>query len=82
MLSLNNSSHDKKRNYIKERQENTKKQFVVEREGDDPTIKVGVQKKLADAPPSKQAEYQLLKPVTFTNPQEDDYLSLGVWSLK
>lgn len=82
ILILNNSSHDKKRNYIKEMQENTKKTFVIEKDGDDPTNKVGIQKKPVEVAPSKQVEYPLLKPVTFTNPLEDDYLSLGVWSLK
>lgn len=40
-LILNNSSHDKKRNHIRDVQEQTKKNFIVEREGDDPTVKVG-----------------------------------------
>ena len=35
-----------------------------------------------DVPASQQAAYPLLKPVTFTNTQEDDYLNLGVWNLK
>lgn len=63
-------------------QENTKKAFVSEREGDDPLVKVGLIKSIAEAPPSQQASYPLLKPIQFTNPSEDDYLSLGVWHLK
>ena len=40
VLILNNSSQDKKKQFIKEKQENTKKNFVVEREGDDPNVKI------------------------------------------
>jgi hypothetical protein len=36
ILELNNTSLDKKKVYVKELQENTKKTFVVEREGDQP----------------------------------------------
>jgi len=62
-----------------------KKTFVVEREGEDPRVKAEFGRKIKDAaygPPSKQMLYPLLKPVAFTNAMEDDYLSLGVWSLK
>ena len=65
--------------------ENSRKTFVVEREGDDPKVinefgtKGGQQ---FQAPPSKQMMYPLLKPVAFTNALEDDYLAMGVWSLK
>ena len=31
---------------------------------------------------SAQAEYPLLKPITFTNIVTDDYLDSGVWQLK
>ena len=37
VLKLNTCSHDKKKLKIKEMQENAKKKYVVEREGDDPT---------------------------------------------
>ena len=40
ILLLNTSSQDKKRQYIKDKVENTKKNFVTEREGDDPTVKM------------------------------------------
>lgn len=33
-------------------------------------------------PSSQQAEYPLLKPITFTNVMNDDYLESGVWNLK
>lgn len=40
VLLLNNSSQDKKKQHIKEKVENTKKNFISEREGDDPTVKL------------------------------------------
>lgn len=40
MLILNNSGQDKKRIHIKDVQENTKKNYVAEREGDDPSVKL------------------------------------------
>ena len=83
VLDLNNSSQDKKMNHVREVKENAKKTFVVEREGEDPRAsKTGGAKNLYQPPPSKQMLYPLLKPVAFTNALEDDYLSLGVWSLK
>ena len=33
-------------------------------------------------PSSIQSEYPLLKPVTFTNTMEDDYVESLVWNLK
>ncbi|CDW87985.1 UNKNOWN [Stylonychia lemnae] len=81
VLILNNSSHDKKRIHMKELQEHTKKTFQQEKNGDDPTVKMP-QKKIYDIPATQQAKYPLLKPVTFTNPQEDDYLNSLTWCLK
>jgi len=86
VLALNNSGADKRRGNIVEAKEQSKKTYVVEKEGDDPRIKAefGGNKgnDLIKAPPSKQMQYPLLKPVTFTNVMEDDYLTMGVWSLK
>lgn len=84
VLDLNNSGSDKKLGKAKEKRENAKKTFVVEREGEDPrvTAEYGKKEKNYEAPPSKQMQYPLLKPVAFTNALEDDYLSLAVWSLK
>jgi len=61
--------------------------FVVEKEGDDPRVRAefggsAADKKAIKAPPSRQMQYPLLQPVAFTNVMEDDYLYMGVWSLK
>ena len=86
VLLLNNSSSDKRLTQIRDQKEAAKKSFVVEKEGDDPRVKAeyggGKNNTTIKAPPSRQMAYPLLKPVAFTNVMEDDYLSLGVWSLK
>lgn len=40
VLILNNSGHDKKRVHMKNVQDNTKKKYISEREGDDPSVKL------------------------------------------
>lgn len=87
VLAINNAGTDKRSAHIKDLKEDAKKQFVIEKEGEDPRVKAefgsGSRKEgAAKVAPSKQMQYPLLKPVTFTNVMEDDYLSLGVWSLK
>lgn len=87
VLSLNNTSSDKRMTQIRDQKEAAKKSFVVEKEGDDPRVKAefggsGTDKNAFKAPPSRQMQYPLLQPVAFTNVMEDDYLSMGVWSLK
>ena len=87
VLSINNAGVDKRGANIRDKKEEAKKQFVVEKEGEDPRVKAeygggAARKEAAKVVPSKQMQYPLLKPVTFTNVMEDDYLSLGVWSLK
>lgn len=69
-------------NHVREVKENAKKTFVTEREGEDPRAAKQGKQHLYQQPPSKQMLYPLLKPVAFTNALEDDYLSMGVWSLK
>lgn len=85
VLSINNSGDDRRGALIKDKKEEAKKQYVTEKEGEDPRVKAeygGARKEASKVVPSKQMQYPLLKPVTFTNVMEDDYLSLGVWSLK
>ena len=86
VLSLNNSGADKKLSHIKDLKDNAKKTFVMEKEGEDPRVKAESASKGKAAgyqsSSAKQMQYPLLKPVTFTNMIEDDYLSLGIWSLK
>ncbi len=88
VLSLNNAGSDKKLSHMKDMKENAKKTFVIEKEGEDPRIKAefgggkGTGKTGYKGSQAKQMQYPLLKPVTFTNVVEDDYLSLGIWSLK
>ena len=73
-IKLNNSSHDKKKNYIEDLAAANKKKNVDA--GDQ-----GVEDSKV-VPASIQQTYPLLKPVTFTNIVEDDYLVSGVWNLK
>lgn len=87
VLSLNNSGQDKKISHVKDMKENAKKTFVIEKEGEDPRIKAEFGSKGKGGQGYKgsmvkQMQYPLLKPVTFTNVMEDDYLGLGIWSLK
>ena len=73
-IKLNNSSHDKKKNYIEDLAAQTKKKNVdAGNQGEEDTRIV---------PASIQQTYPLLKPVTFTNIVEDDYLCSGVWNLR
>lgn len=78
VLELNNSGQDKKLQHVKDKKEHAKKAFVMEREGEDPRVKAEFGSKagegMSHAPPSKQMQYPLLKPVSFTNALEDDYL--------
>ena len=87
VLAINNAGADRRGAHIRDLKEDAKKQFVIEKEGEDPRVKAefgsGARKEaLTKVAPSKQMQYPLLKPVTFTNVMEDDYLSLSVWSLK
>lgn len=59
VLSLNNSSSDKRITQIRDQKEAAKKSFVVEKEGDDPRVKAefggsGADKNSIKAPPSRQ----------------------------
>ena len=87
VLALNNSGQDKRLTNIRDQKDAAKKSFVTEKDGEDPRVKAefgkpGADKGISKAPPSKQMQYPLLRPVTFTNAMEDDYIALGVWSLK
>jgi len=78
-IKLNNSSGDKKRAHLKEQVANTRTtNYDPSRELDDKRGEEGEQK----ISTSTQAEYPLLKPITFTNIVTDDYLDSGVWFLK
>jgi len=77
-LQLNNSSHDKKKALIEQLTAETKSKFV-----DSDELEQGVEVQAKPVPASKQAVYPLLKPVMFTNQNDqDDYLYSGVWMLK
>lgn len=79
-IKLNNSSGDKKRAHLKEQVANTRTtNYDPSRELDD---KRGGEEGEQKISTSTQAEYPLLKPITFTNIITDDYLDSGVWSLK
>lgn len=72
-------------NKVREIKESSKKTYVFDREGEDSRVakfQSAKSRVMFEPPPSKQMQYPLLKPVAFTNELEDDYLSLGVWSLK
>ena len=75
-LQLNNSSHDKKKAFIEQLTADTRAKYV---DGAD----TAHESQAKAVPPSKQAAYPLLKPVLFTNQNDqDDYLYSGVWILK
>ena len=44
--------------------------------------KTNIAKAVQQVSSSAQAEYPLLKPITFTNIVTDDYLESGVWQLR
>jgi len=78
-IKLNNSSGDNKRAHLKEQVANTRTtNFDPSRELDGGQRGDGEHK----ISTSTQAEYPLLKPITFTNIITDDYLDSGVWALK
>ena len=77
-LRVNRASKDVQRAMILGQRENVRK-----------TLNAGVEKELQDAasesgPRSKkEVEYPLLKPIAFTNTEEDDFnLEMGVWNLR
>ncbi len=77
-LQLNNSSHDKKKAFIEQLTAETKAKFI-----DSDELEQGIEVQAKSVPASKQAAYPLLKPVMFTNQNDqDDYLYSGVWMLK
>jgi hypothetical protein len=75
-LQLNNSSHDKKKAFIEQRAAETRNKFVDGKQLEETPESLPV-------PASKQQMYPLLKPVLFTNQNDqDDYLASGVWMLR
>jgi hypothetical protein len=73
-LILNNSSHDKKKAFIEQKAAETRSKFVDSKELE----QIDVDRRIV--PASKQQTYPLLKPVLFTNQNDqDDYLASGVW---
>ena len=73
-ILMNNSSHDKKKAYIEDLAAATKSKNVDSASHGEDNQRI--------VPASVQQQYPLLKPVTFTNVVEDDYLQSGVWNLK
>lgn len=58
VLSINNAGADKRGAHIRDKKEDAKKQFVIEKEGEDPRVKAeygagGSRKDAAKVPPSK-----------------------------
>jgi len=80
-LNLNNSSHDKKKAFIEELTSGTRHKFVDNKDLEK-KLDGNTKDSMRQVPTSQQAKYPLLKPITFTNLDEDDYLESGVWVLK
>lgn len=84
-MNLNISNHERKM-IIMNKIEETKKKAT--KEGDvrvqDPVSKTQETKALKndDVTISEQMKYPLLKPISFTNALEDDYINSGTWNLK
>ena len=76
MIKLNNCSADKKQAIYEDQMEHTRTNNV------DTEDKHDIGKAVQRISSSAQAEYPLLKPVTFTNIVADDYLESGVWQLR
>jgi len=85
IIFLNHSSHDKKKALITEQKQQTGKNFVSEKDGDiipdSEKVESAKPKQKQTTTVTQQLQYPLLRPVTFTNVIEDDYLSSGLWSL-
>jgi len=78
-LMLNNASHDKKKAFIEQKTAETSSKFVDCKDVHQPDNEG---EKIV-VPASKQQMYPLLKPVLFTNQNDqDDYLTSGVWILR
>lgn len=75
---LNNSSHDKKKAFLDQKQAETRSKFV-----DGKDLEQLDENRNKPVPASKQQMYPLLKPISFTNQMDqDDYLASGVWILR
>ena len=74
-IKLNNTSHDKKMSHLNNKMAHVRSTNVdsAQQHNDQNNQHVSS---------SQQAEYPLLKPITFTNVITDDYLDSGVWQLK
>lgn len=74
-LRLNNASSGNKKRVLDQIAKGRTRQFVegssLEKESTQTLVPISI-----------QAEYPLLKPITFTNVVEDDYLESGVWHLR
>lgn len=74
-LRLNNASSGNKKRVLDQTAKGRTRTFVegasLEKENTQPLVPISI-----------QAEYPLLKPITFTNVVEDDYLESGVWHLR
>ena len=79
-LELNNASHDKKKSYLEQITRGNIKNFVdTDKEG---TKGSSSQQPVVEPSATIQAEYPLLKPITFTNVMDDDYVESLVWNLR
>jgi hypothetical protein len=74
-LRLNNAASGAKKRVLDTTAKGRSKQFVegsaLEKQSSQPLM-----------PLSIQSEYPILKPITFTNMVEDDYLESGVWHMR
>ena len=78
VIKLNNSSQDKKQQFLREKVAHTRSSNVDaadHKRGENDDMKGVVTS-------AQQAEYPLLKPITFTNIVTDDYLDSGVWNIR
>lgn len=77
VIRINNSSHDKKKQFFEDKMAHSRAKNV-----DSAAITSYEDGQHVVPSTSVQAEYPLLKPITFTNIITDDYLDSGVWHLR
>ena len=76
-IKLNNASKDKKKAHFRDTMAHNRKTNM-----DSNARPAGADQASAIISTAEQAEYPLLKPITFTNIVTDDYLDSLVWNLK
>ena len=77
-IKLNNASQDKKKAHFRDTMAHNRSTHV----DDNARAASGTDSGSAIVSTAEQAEYPLLKPITFTNIVTDDYLDSLVWNLK